>query len=117
MERPRYWKLIGRITVPCTMAEWAIEIDKESRIVKQENVGLMFVSTVFLGLDHQYAYRRDPNALPILFETMIFEDGNDLYCDRYSSWEDAEKGHEKALVVAREWLTRSHDITTAKECD
>lgn len=44
---------------------------------------------------------------PLLFETMIFKikDGKvnyrDLYSDRYSTWEEAEEGHKKALEFAK----------------
>ena len=64
----------------------------EKRIVKQDNIGKVIVSTVFLGLDHSYG-----RSIPILWETMIFEGEHDGYQDRYSSYEDALKGHQKAL--------------------
>jgi len=53
------------------------------------------VSTVFLGLDHQYG-----EGEPILFETMIFGGKEDQYQERYSSYKDAEKGHIKACKLA-----------------
>lgn len=46
------------------------------------------VSTVFLGLDHNWG-----GGPPLLFETMIFTDGEGGYCRRYSAWEEAEAGH------------------------
>ena len=72
------------------------------RTVKKDDVGDYFVSTVFLGLDHAFG-----GGEPLLFETMIFkkEDGKvnyrDVYCDRYSTWEEAEEGHKKALKFAK----------------
>ena len=50
------------------------------------------VSTVFLGIDHNMI-----GAGPILFETMVFYngDGRDQY--RYSTWEEAEEGHKKVV--------------------
>lgn len=52
------------------------------------------VSTVFLGLDHNYS----GVGLPILFETMVFgmpED--DEECERYCTREEAIIGHKKIL--------------------
>jgi hypothetical protein len=53
------------------------------------------VSTVFLGLDHAWG-----DGPPLLFETMIFGGTEDEYCERYSTWEEAEAGHKKAVEIA-----------------
>jgi hypothetical protein len=55
------------------------------------------VSTIFLGLDHQWG----PCGPPILFETMVFwpHSSWDQEQDRYSTWEAAERGH--AALVAQ----------------
>ena len=59
-------------------------------------VGTTFwVSTVFLGLDHQFG-RGGP---PMLFETMIFGDPLDGEMLRCSTWEQAETQH--AAMVER----------------
>ena len=51
------------------------------------------VSTVFLGLDH--SWRSDK---PVLWETMIFGGKHDqAYQERYSSYEDAIAGHQRAI--------------------
>ncbi len=50
------------------------------------------VSTVFLGLDHSYG-----SGPPLLFETMVFDGELDQECDRYTTWEQAEKGHKKMV--------------------
>jgi len=56
-----------------------------------------FVSTVWLALNHEWNIEKPP----LIFETMVFEKkgeyGNDLYCERYSTLEEAEKGHEEAV--------------------
>lgn len=54
-----------------------------------------FVSTVFLGIDHQFGH-----GPPLLFETMIFELGalGALdYQERYSTLSEAMAGHERAV--------------------
>lgn len=53
------------------------------------------VSTVFLGIDHSFY-----GGKPILFETMIFGGMYDGEQERYSTWEEAEAGHEKAVAKA-----------------
>lgn len=60
--------------------------------VKQEHVGDVFVSTVFLGLDHSLR-----GKIPVLWETMIFGGEHDQYQERYTSHKDALKGHQTAL--------------------
>jgi len=96
------WKYIldGRIPVPCedllAWAEWFEHSDAE-RTVRQEEVGPYWVSTVFLGLDHNYG--RGP---PRLFETMVFKRegdplGVDLDTYREATWELALERHR--LVV------------------
>jgi hypothetical protein len=53
------------------------------------------VSTVFLGIDHNFG-----NGPPLLFETMVFGGEYDGYCKRYSTWEEAEGGHKTACALA-----------------
>jgi len=53
------------------------------------------VSTVFLGLDHQFG-----NGPPLLWETMIFNGPRDGWCQRYSSLVEAVAGHDEAVRIA-----------------
>ena len=76
-----------------TWGRW-MENDSARRVVCTEFDG-GYVSTVFLGLDHGYT-----NGPPVLWETMIFGGPNDGYQDRYTSREDAERGHQKAVELA-----------------
>jgi hypothetical protein len=55
----------------------------------------VYVSTVFLGLDHSFG-----EGPPQLFETMIFGGEHDEYQERYSTWDEAEAGHKKACKLA-----------------
>lgn len=79
--------------VSCGLMEWARAIEKDRVVSKDELSGGVLVSTVFLGLDHSFG-----SGPPILFETMIFGGPHDGYQERYSSWDEAEKGHKKALA-------------------
>lgn len=51
----------------------------------------VFVFTVFLGLDHQFFYKGPQH----LFETVVFGGKLDGEIERYSTWEEAEKGHKR----------------------
>ncbi len=107
--------LKGKKVVPeYDLMKWArwFETAGKTRIVRQTQIikGLKFgkkalgipikISTVFLGLDHSFAFGR--NHIPILFETMIFGGKHDQYQERYATWEEAEKGHKKALKLVKE---------------
>lgn len=78
-------------------AEWFE--DAANRIVKQEALTMqdgtdrvVEVSTVFLGIDHNYG-----DGPPILFETMTFRNGQGHDQRRYCSREEAIEGHEEIV--------------------
>lgn len=73
---------------------------RDRRIVEQTEVGDLFVSTVFLGIDH----RLSEEGPPLVFETMVFDNSEEGkgdtfadYCERYSTWDEAVAGHRKVL--------------------
>lgn len=85
--------------VPSTIekyCEW-IEQNPTKKALKQETIDESYISTVFLGLDH--AWNSD---VPVLWETMIFGGAFDQYQERYTSVEDALKGHEYAVSLAKD---------------
>lgn len=67
--------------------------DVENRIVEQDIIDGVQISTVFLGLDH------GPNdqGPPVLWETMIFGGSHHEYQCRYTSHEEALCGHAAAV--------------------
>jgi hypothetical protein len=73
------------------LLEWAQWFEKADRTVDKTQIGEVEVSTVFLGLDHSFG-----GAIPLLFETMIFGGDEDGYQERYSTWDEAVKGHQFA---------------------
>ncbi len=73
--------------------EFAEIYNPETKIIGRDEIGNFMVSTVFLGLDHNYA----PNGPPILFETMIFEEGEGEEHERYCTYQEAVDGH-KTIV-------------------
>ena len=77
------------------LMKWARWFETANRHVGDDMVGEVHVSTVFLGLDHSFNFNK--KHVPILFETMIFGGKHDEYQERYATWEEAEKGHKKAM--------------------
>jgi hypothetical protein len=69
---------------------WAKWFESADRIVVQEFIGAYWISTVFLGSDHNWTGA----GRPMLFETMVFGDGGgDIDCRRCSTWDEAELQH------------------------
>lgn len=103
--KPGYWKLVGQTPVPCTLHEWAVQFeDGATRRVALTRIGPYEISTVFLGLDHNFY----PGGPPILFETMSFvttggqlrPEADNPIDGRDSTWTEAEDRHRLAV----EWL-------------
>lgn len=87
------------------VVEWARWYETADRRVSLDRVGSTAVSTVFLGIDHAYGLR--PGA-PLLFETMVRE-GDGRWWDyqrRYTTWEQAEAGHRRAVALVRRYRRR-----------
>ena len=86
--------LEGHTTVECIdileWGKWFSKADTDRKVSNTEN-GDIRVSTVFLGIDHSMR----EHGPPILFETMVFGGEKDQEMERYATWEQAEKGHEK----------------------
>lgn len=102
--RSEYWVLDGRDPKPATLTEWSKFYEEKNRHVAksyyQRHGKRIWVSTVFLGLDHGF------DGVPLFFETMVFEVagtklGHDIYCDRYSTYDEAKEGHQQMLYKAK----------------
>jgi hypothetical protein len=83
--------------------------DPVMKIVKQDRLDNdeVFVSTVFLGLDHGWGDKEASNYQPILFETMIFGGEHSDFQTRYHTFVDAVEGHEYAVNLVKESLKKS----------
>jgi hypothetical protein len=75
-----------------TWAQWMEGADCHVKLSIQGDVR---VSTVFLGLDHNFG---DLFGLPILFETMAFIADDSFAQDRYRTWAEAEAGHDRIVA-------------------
>lgn len=76
------------------LMKWAEWFEKSDIAVAKYKNGDVSVSTVFLGLNHNYGI-----GAPILFETMVFGGKFDGEQERYSTWDDAENGHDKMIKL------------------
>jgi hypothetical protein len=82
--------LKGHEPVPCPdIVWWGFWYETADRQVRDTARDDVRVSTVFLGIDHGFGGRRE------LFETMLFVNGSSEDCERYSTWDEAEAGHER----------------------
>ena len=86
--------------VPCKdVLKWAEWFENNVNMTFAETIlDDVRVSTVFLGLDHCFSYPK--TGKPLLWETMIFNNKDETtwnYQVRYSSKEDAAKGHAEAV--------------------
>ena len=95
-----YYKLEDKNVVQCKdMMEWAAWYETAcltgDRHVALDFIAGIRVSTVFLGIDHNFSM----SGRPILFETAVFVGrwGRDVDMFRYCIYEDAEAGHKKIV--------------------
>lgn len=95
---PKNYILVGHEPVAePDMLKWAMWFEHADRTVARTSLKrgdppeeYCVVSTVFLGLDHNFS-RIGP---PVLFETMAFADGTDMPIQyRCCTWADAERQH------------------------
>jgi len=90
--------LEGKKAVPCHDIEnWGKWFETAFRVVAQDQVADVRISTVFLGLDHNFTGL----GPPLLFETMVFHGDDGEQVGRYPTWEAAEAGHQKVLKILR----------------
>jgi hypothetical protein len=132
-ERNRYFVLVDKIAVPSTFQDWclwsATRWDSGDRIVAYTKTDIVEVSTVFLGINHNFNFNADSGP-PLLFETMAFHkldapkkllnlevewDGQETM--RCSTWEEAEIQHRVmvAEVISKEYLGTREQLSSMVE--
>lgn len=90
-----------------TLMEWAKGYENgrpDKRVAEATLPNGRWVSTVWLGLNHQFG-----DGPPLIFETMVFdssENMSELDCDRYSTEIEALAGHQ---VMVKKWTAESPD--------
>lgn len=103
--RPIHYILEDGVPIACDdIQKWGDYMETEDRIVRKTQLVLngmnILVSTIFLGVDHQFA--QDENLPPLLFETMIFTGSRNHNLEhmmwRAPSINGAQSNHEKAIA-------------------
>ena len=90
-----YWYILDDDDVPVRAKdlnehiEW-VDKNPHKKIVKQEWIDDVYISTVFLSLDHSLNDR-------ILWKTMVFDNGESVFMERYKSLKEAKEGHEQTV--------------------
>jgi hypothetical protein len=91
--------------VPCPdLLKWARWLEtSDKRRVGDDRIGPYWVSTIFLGLDHNYG-----QGEPLLYETMIFKiisqdkRTNSGFVARYPTYATAQKMHTHIVELIKE---------------
>jgi hypothetical protein len=89
----------------CSLEDWQNQRrTTEGLSMVSDIVDEHWVSTVWVGIDRGFDMDK-----PLVFETMVFPDRNvpkiECYCERYSTYEDAIKGH----IAACEWVRQQKE--------
>lgn len=92
----------GEPQIEPDLVAWSSWFEQDERRVvrrqqwtRPDGVGIL-VSTVFLGLDHNFGMA---HRMPVLWETMVFVDGESTDEYRYTSREAAIRGHNRVVSV------------------
>ena len=86
-----FYYLDGHEVKPCDRETWRAHGLPH---VEFTRIDAIEISTVFLGIDHQFG-----DGPPLLFETMVFGGSLDQEQRYYTTWDEAVAGH--AAMVAR----------------
>lgn len=86
----KYYLLINHKPHRVGLKEWAKWMETADRSVALTKKNDIIVSTVFWGQAHDFSGK----GKPLLFETMVFGGKHDTEQARYSTWEEAEEGHQ-----------------------
>lgn len=98
MRRARFgtYILVGQTPVPePDFLAWSLWFETAARYVALTEVPGGVVSTVFMGLDHNFS----EHGPPLLFETMLWMDGSDIECVRTPVWIAAETAHREMVQM------------------
>lgn len=106
---PDYYDRQGK---PIPMCAWSVLFEDREGYgrVRSTYVGPWWISTIWLGLDHGFNFKKRPDYRPMIFETMVFwhgpEGGERRYEDgeRYSTEAEARRGHARFVREARRLL-------------
>jgi hypothetical protein len=105
--RPRYYTINHLHEIkPCGIEEWAIWFEHNFggplHFMFKTYAEDIEVSTVFLGIDHNFF----GDGPPLIFETMVFRDGLGDEMMRCSTWEQAQEQHREMcqMCISKAYL-------------
>lgn len=107
--------LDGRLVVKCDMTAWGewLENNRDKKRVAWTEIKhdgkTIHISTVFLGLNHSW------DQVPLWFETLVFDGPNDGDMERYTTYKQAEHGHEEMVKRVKELLAGPETTRNAGE--
>jgi hypothetical protein len=109
-------KATGKTRLVSSPTEWAkaFEDKDNNRIGLDYLTKEVCVSTVFLGLDHNFG----GGGPPLLFETMVFSEDErvkDQACWRYATMAKAVEGHKKICEDTKALLGMSNPKQLSKQ--
>ena len=83
--------------IPADLGTWATFFEKSEgrRVALTHVTDRITVSTVFLGMNHQYG-----EGPPLIFETLVIGGLMEGEMDRCSTWAEAETMHERLVGKA-----------------
>ena len=103
-----FYTLEGKTPVPCpglqTYVAWFFSADRRVSETYLADCKIR-VSTVFVG----HAIDWDTTGHPLLFETIIFIEGENRWQCKTATWEDAEACHRGAIEVAKGLYVQGED--------
>lgn len=87
------------------------------RTIAKTQLGGILVSTVFLGINHNFSFEIYDDTLtePLWYETMIFGGDHDQEQWRYGTLEAAMRGHEYAVRQVNQSMRPSGAIGSASD--
>jgi hypothetical protein len=91
-----FYMLKNHTAIPCDIQTFAAYLSDADRTVARTERHDIIVSTVFLGIDHSFGSRPDPQ----IFETMIFGGEHSGHQTRCSTWNQAQENHSMAVALA-----------------
>ena len=100
-----YYILVDGKEEPVGVGRWKKWFEENLKIRTVGNLLLVvdgeevLVSTVFLGINHNFNY--DSDSPPLIYETMIFGGRCNHETWRYSTMKEAQAGHKLAVEFAK----------------
>jgi len=94
----QYYRVVPGGIEPCTLMEWADQWNVAGHHIWKDTIGNVLVNTICLGFDVSCGF-----GSQLLFETAIISEAGGIeIVRRYSTYEEAEKGHKAIVAEFRE---------------